>query len=114
MIQKFLYKTYLLITCTFSIIILILSFFPIFCYYVISAALLLIFIELIRLKKLHNVIQWILKKEKKDWDVRNSFTLKISFYSLIISLVLFVCLWVIMEFFYILPLKKELHYLINK
>ncbi len=104
---------YKFIFITIGIISVVLSFFPILIYYLIPLNLIIIFLELYRLKKIHQFLFWIFKKEKKEWDVRNSIILSLSFYSIIICIFLYISLWVIMELFYIYPVKQELTKQIN-
>lgn len=98
---------------TVGIISVVLSFFPIFISYLIPLNLIIIFLELYRLKKIHQFFYWLIKKQKKEWDVRNSIILSLSFYSIIICIFLYISLWVIMELFYIYPVKQELTNQIN-
>jgi membrane protease YdiL (CAAX protease family) len=88
-------------------ILLLLSFLPILRYYIIPIAIFFILVELIRINKLNQFIYWLLRKKEKKWDVRDSKILSLVFFSLIINLFLFILIWFIMNFFYLIPLKRE-------
>lgn len=111
--MKILHRIY---TYTFTGIgglMVILSFFPIFRYYLVPVSILIILIELYRLKKIHQIVLWLLKKQEIDVDIRNSKILSFALYSIIICLFLYVSLWAIIEIFYIYPLKSEISNIIN-
>ncbi|GIX43025.1 MAG: hypothetical protein KatS3mg129_2758 [Leptospiraceae bacterium] len=100
-------KIFHFIFLLFSYLLVILSFFPILRYFIIPIALCIILIEFYRTNKLKHFLYWLLRKQKKDWDVCDSKILSLSFYSLILCSLLFFCLWFIIEFLYLLPLKQE-------
>jgi len=105
-------KIYIIFLFIISYILLIFSFFPVLRYYVISLSLIIIVHELVRLGKLKKFIDSFMSK-KKDWDVRDSKILSISFYSLIICIFLYITLWLITTFIYLNPLSEELKILIK-
>jgi len=105
-------KIYIIILLILSYILLIFSFFPVLRYYIISLSLIIMIHELVRLGKFKKFIDSFLNK-KKDWDVRDSKILSISFYSLIICIFLYIILWLITTFLYLYPLSEELRSLIK-
>lgn len=103
----FLKKFYYIVFLILSIIVLILSFFPILFNYVVIISSIFIFIELLRLGYLKNTILWLLKKQKRNWNVNESKIILFSIISILVSFINFIILFFISMFFYILPLKKE-------
>ncbi|MCS7205982.1 MAG: hypothetical protein NZ853_09800 [Leptospiraceae bacterium] len=91
-----------------ALILVFFSFFPILMKFTIPTALILILMELIRLKLIKNAFKWIFRREEKHWNVGASKILLFSFLSIMINLILYLTLKLISEFFYIQPLKREL------